>query len=139
MPAAIPPDPMLHAAVLNRLEGGNLPVYGDGFNVRDWHYVDDHARALLMIATKGRVGETYAIGGRNEQTNLNVVNRICDLLNQMSPAGASRRALIEHVPDRPGHDRRYAIDATKLERELGWRRGDVRKRRRTHLTMVSRQ
>ena len=115
------PEKLIPLAILNALEGKSLPVYGDGSNVRDWLYVDDHARALVTILQKGRPGETYNVGGGNERTNLEVVNAICDTLDEFVPAGTSRRGLIAFVPDRPGHDHRYAIDAGKLERELGWR------------------
>lgn len=98
----------------------SLPVYGDGTNVRDWLYVEDHARALITIVEKGRVGGTYNVGGRNERKNIDVVYRICDLLDRRTPAETSRRSLVTFVKDRPGHDQRYAIDASKLERELGW-------------------
>jgi dTDP-glucose 4,6-dehydratase len=115
------PEKLIPLVILNGLDGRELPVYGDGQNIRDWLYVEDHARALLTIVEKGRLGETYNVGGRNERTNLEVVHRICDLLDKHAPAGEARRALINFVKDRPGHDRRYAIDATKLETELGWR------------------
>ena len=115
------PEKLIPLVILNGLEGKSLPVYGDGSNVRDWLYVEDHARALISIAKKGRPGETYNVGGRNERTNLAVVERICDLLDKHSPLSESRRKLITFVKDRPGHDQRYAIDATKLETELGWR------------------
>jgi dTDP-glucose 4,6-dehydratase len=116
------PEKLIPLVILNALEGRDLPVYGDGSNVRDWLYVDDHARALHLILTRGRIGETYNVGGRNEQTNLAVVHRICDSLDRRQPMadGRPRRALIRFVTDRPGHDRRYAIDASKLENELGW-------------------
>jgi dTDP-glucose 4,6-dehydratase len=114
------PEKLIPLMILNALEGRKLPVYGDGMNVRDWLYVDDHARALFRIIEKGRPGETYNVGGRNERTNLDVVHRVCDLVDKYSQ-GADRRKLIEYVTDRPGHDRRYAIDATKLETELGWK------------------
>jgi dTDP-glucose 4,6-dehydratase len=105
------------------LEGKPLPVYGKGDNVRDWLFVDDHARALELVATRGVVGESYNVGGRNARTNLQVVEAICDALDARAPlaSGSPRRSLITFVSDRPGHDRRYAIDATKLERELGWK------------------
>jgi len=115
------PEKLIPLIILNGLDGRNLPVYGDGSNIRDWLYVDDHARALLTVVEKGRLGETYNVGGRNERTNLDVVHRICDLLDKHAPAAAARRGLITFVKDRPGHDQRYAIDATKLETELGWR------------------
>ena len=117
------PEKLIPLVILNALEGRPLPVYGDGGNVRDWLYVDDHVKALELIVKTGRVGETYNVGGRNERRNLQVVETICDLVDEMAPdAGIGpRRGLITFVPDRPGHDRRYAIDADKLESELGWR------------------
>jgi dTDP-glucose 4,6-dehydratase len=115
------PEKLIPLVILNALEGRELPVYGDGSNIRDWLYVEDHARALSLIATKGRLGETYNVGGRNERTNLQVVEAICDALDEMVPGEHPRRELIRFVTDRPGHDHRYAIDATKLEDELGWR------------------
>ena len=115
------PEKLIPLMVLNAREGKALPVYGDGKNVRDWLYVDDHVRALYLILQKGRLGEKYNVGGRNEQANIDVVHTVCDLLDGIEPAGRPRRALINFVTDRPGHDRRYAIDATKLETELGWR------------------
>jgi dTDP-glucose 4,6-dehydratase len=116
------PEKLIPLVTLNALEGKPLPVYGKGDNVRDWLYVDDHAKALVLIATKGVVGESYNVGGRNERTNLEVVEAICDLLDELRPqAGLKRRDLIQFVHDRPGHDARYAIDATKLETELGWK------------------
>lgn len=114
------PEKLIPLVILNALEGKPIPVYGRGDNVRDWLFVEDHARALLVIAARGRPGETYNVGGRNERTNLQVVEAICDELDRMIPAGAPRRELITFVKDRPGHDQRYAIDATKLESELGW-------------------
>lgn len=115
------PEKLIPLMLLNALEGRDLPVYGDGKNVRDWLYVDDHADALRLIVTRGQPGETYNIGGRNERSNIDVVHRICDLVDQLAPQSGSRRALIKHVADRPGHDRRYAIDATKAETQLGWK------------------
>jgi dTDP-glucose 4,6-dehydratase len=115
------PEKLIPLVTLNALEGKPLPVYGKGDNIRDWLYVEDHARALVMIASKGRLGETYNVGGRNERTNLEVVEAICDTLDRLAPSERPRRELITFVADRPGHDQRYAIDATKLETELGWR------------------
>lgn len=111
--------------ILNALAGKPLPVYGDGSQIRDWLFVEDHARALLEVLTRGKPGETYNIGGHNEKRNLEVVEAICDLLDQQAPserdsAIASYRDLITFVKDRPGHDKRYAIDASKIQRELGW-------------------
>jgi dTDP-glucose 4,6-dehydratase len=115
------PEKLIPLIILNAREGKALPVYGDGGNVRDWLYVEDHARALITILRTGQPGETYNVGGRNERTNLEVVTRICALMDELVPARAPHRNLITYVTDRPGHDRRYAIDATKLETELGWR------------------
>ena len=115
------PEKLIPLMILSALEGRSLPVYGDGANVRDWLYVDDHARALALILEHGRPGETYNIGGRNERKNLQVVQRICEVMDGLNPGGAPHVRLISFVADRPGHDRRYAIDATKLETELGWR------------------
>ena len=115
------PEKLIPLVILNALEGRTLPVYGDGGNVRDWLFVEDHVRALVAVVTRGRVGETYNIGGNSERRNLQVVETICDLLDGMAPDGqGARRRLIAFVPDRPGHDRRYAIDAAKIQRELGW-------------------
>jgi dTDP-glucose 4,6-dehydratase len=115
------PEKLIPLTILNALEGKPLPVYGAGGNVRDWLYVDDHAEALLLVAAHGRLGETYNIGGRNERTNIAVVRAICALLDGLKPEGAPHERLITFVADRPGHDQRYAIDAGKLEGELGWR------------------
>ncbi|WP_174300767.1 dTDP-glucose 4,6-dehydratase [Caulobacter sp. S45] len=115
------PEKLIPLTILNAMVGAPLPVYGRGDNVRDWLYVDDHARALALIVQRGRPGESYNVGGCNERTNLQVVQVICDRLDALRPAGAPRRNLITFVADRPGHDQRYAIDATKLEAELGWR------------------
>ncbi len=115
------PEKLIPLTILNAIHGQALPLYGDGSNIRDWLYVDDHARALLTILQRGRLGEKYNIGGRNERSNLDVVQRICGLLDTLNPRERAHRELITYVPDRPGHDRRYAIDATKLETELGWR------------------
>ncbi len=119
------PEKLIPLMILNARAGKPLPVYGAGDQVRDWLYVDDHVRALLRVLQAGRVGETYNIGGHNEKTNLEVVQTLCRLLEEQAPdhpPGVARYAdLITHVTDRPGHDRRYAIDAGKIERELGWR------------------
>lgn len=116
------PEKLIPLVILNALDERPLPVYGAGANVRDWLYVEDHARALELVATRGRVGESYNIGGRCERTNLAVVESVCDILDARRPraGGASHRDLIAFVTDRPGHDRRYAIDASKIGRELGW-------------------
>lgn len=132
------PEKLIPLMILNALAGKPLPVYGDGQQIRDWLYVEDHARALIKVATEGQVGETYNIGGHNEQTNLHVVETICEILDDLapsevlgvrseeSPSQAQRSSLttykdlITFVTDRPGHDLRYAIDASKIERELGW-------------------
>jgi dTDP-glucose 4,6-dehydratase len=116
------PEKLIPLVILNALEGKPLPVYGKGENVRDWLFVDDHARALEMVMMRGADGESYNIGGRAERTNLEVVQAICDILDRKRPLPgvASRRDLIRFVQDRPGHDRRYAIDPRKIERELGW-------------------
>src|SRR5437868_2453023 len=115
------PEKLIPLTILNALAGERLPVYGKGENVRDWLYVEDHARALDIIAERGRVGETYNVGGRNERRNIDVVRRICEVLDRIAPANRPRDELIEFVVDRPGHDVRYAIDANQLETELGWR------------------
>jgi len=115
------PEKLIPLTILNALAWRRLPVYGTGDNVRDWLYVDDHARALDLIIERGRVGETYNVGGCNERRNIDVVRRICAVLDDILPGATARDELIEFVTDRPGHDARYAIDATKLETELGWR------------------
>lgn len=114
------PEKLIPLVILNALEGLPLPVYGDGQNIRDWLYVDDHARALALIANTGRPGRTYNVGGLNERTNLEVVETICDTLDALRPIASPRRDLITFVSDRPGHDQRYAIDASRLTSELGW-------------------
>lgn len=122
------PEKLIPLVILNALAGKPLPVYGDGDQVRDWLYVEDHAIALYKVITEGRIGETYNIGGHNEVENIEVVKLICELLNKLYPLESSEnnssyssyQELITHVADRPGHDKRYAIDATKIERELGW-------------------
>jgi len=118
------PEKLIPHMILNALAGKPLPVYGDGQQIRDWLYVDDHARALWRVVERGVIGETYNIGGHNEQRNLEVVNRICSLLETLAPdarPAAGYESLIKYVKDRPGHDTRYAIDAGKIDRELGWR------------------
>jgi dTDP-glucose 4,6-dehydratase len=115
------PEKLIPLVTLNAMHGKPLPVYGKGENVRDWLYVDDHASALDLIVQRGRIGEKYNVGGRNERTNIDVVKAICALLDELRPKAKSHAALITYVQDRPGHDHRYAIDATKLETELGWR------------------
>jgi dTDP-glucose 4,6-dehydratase len=115
------PEKLVPLIILNALHGKPLPVYGAGANVRDWLYVDDHARALDMIVSRGRIGEKYNVGGRNERRNIDVVRRICAILDDLRPGLSPHDSLISFVTDRPGHDLRYAIDAAKLERELGWR------------------
>ena len=115
------PEKLIPLMILNALDGKPLPVYGEGNQVRDWLYVDDHARALYKVVTEGKVGETYNIGGHNEKQNIEVVNTICELLDELAPSLFTPYAsLITHVTDRPGHDLRYAIDAGKIQRELGW-------------------
>jgi len=116
------PEKLIPVVILNALDGEPIPVYGDGKNVRDWLYVEDHVRALLRVLQEGRVGETYNVGGRQEKENLSVVRQICDILDDRRPNadGESHRSLITFVEDRPGHDWRYAIDAGKISDELGW-------------------
>jgi dTDP-glucose 4,6-dehydratase len=116
------PEKLIPLMILNALEGKTLPVYGDGANVRDWLFVDDHCSAIRTVLERGRLGETYNIGGNSERKNLDVVNTICDLVDELrpDPAEGPRRRLIKFVTDRPGHDRRYAIDASKIDHELGW-------------------
>ncbi len=116
------PEKLIPLMILNAMEGKPLPVYGQGANVRDWLHVEDHARALALVVSKGKLGESYNIGGRNERSNLAVVHAIADVVNEKLPALKHNcRDLITYVADRPGHDLRYAIDATKIETELGWR------------------
>lgn len=115
------PEKLIPLVILNALEGKPLPIYGKGDQIRDWLYVEDHARALYTVVTQGVAGETYNIGGHNEKQNLDVVHTICDLLDEIVPKEGSYRAQITYVTDRPGHDRRYAIDADKISRELGWK------------------
>ncbi len=116
------PEKLIPLMIVNALAAKPLPIYGDGQQVRDWLYVADHCSAIRVVLARGRVGETYNIGGWNEQTNEQIVHRICALLDELRPSGQGPyERLITHVADRPGHDRRYAIDARKIERELGWR------------------
>jgi dTDP-glucose 4,6-dehydratase len=116
------PEKLIPHMIIKALAEEPLPVYGDGLNIRDWLYVEDHARALALVLAKGRIGETYNVGGHSERTNIEVVRTICDLLDRSEPPRAEpRQRLINFVPDRPGHDRRYAIDPAKIESELGWR------------------
>lgn len=114
------PEKLIPLVILNALENKPLPIYGKGDQIRDWLYVDDHARALYKVVTEGEVGETYNIGGHNEKQNLDVVHTICDLLDEIVPKAESYRKQITYVADRPGHDRRYAIDASKMSAELNW-------------------
>ena len=117
------PDKLIPLIILNALRHKSLPIYGDGSNVRDWLYVDDHVKALWTIWLKGKVGEKYNVGGRNERTNLEVVEKVCSLMDKFSacPPSDGHKSLITYVTDRPGHDARYAIDASRLEDELGWK------------------
>ncbi|ARR45746.1 dTDP-glucose 4,6-dehydratase [Vibrio campbellii] len=118
------PEKLIPLMILNALKGSPLPVYGDGMQIRDWLFVEDHAKALYKVVTEGVIGETYNIGGHNEKANIDVVKSICEILEELvpnKPEGAARyQDLITYVKDRPGHDVRYAIDASKIERELGW-------------------
>ena len=115
------PEKLVPVVILNALDGKDLPVYGDGKNVRDWLHVGDHCAALALVAATGRPGQTYNIGGNTERTTLEIVHTICDVLDELQPAAKSYREQIRFVTDRPGHDRRYAIDASKIANELGWR------------------
>jgi dTDP-glucose 4,6-dehydratase len=117
------PEKLIPLCILNALAGKSLPIYGDGQQIRDWLYVADHCSAIRQVLARGRVGETYNIGGWNEKANLDVVQTLCTILDELQPRADSQsyRSLITFVRDRPGHDRRYAMDATKLERELGWK------------------
>jgi dTDP-glucose 4,6-dehydratase len=114
------PEKLIPLMILNALEGKPLPIYGDGRQIRDWLYVEDHCEAIYRALKDGRPGETYNIGGGNQPSNLDIVRQICTLLDEFQPAGAPHERLITHVPDRPGHDRRYAMDIRKIHRELGW-------------------
>ena len=124
------PEKLIPLMVINALKGKPLPVYGDGQNVRDWLFVEDHCKAIALVLKKGRLGETYNVGGRNEKKNIDIVKLICSLVDERAqkdsglrkdfPFEGSRSSLIHFVKDRPGHDRRYAIDCSKIEKELGW-------------------
>jgi dTDP-glucose 4,6-dehydratase len=114
------PEKLIPLIILNALERKPLPIYGDGQQVRDWLYVEDHCRALHLVLQKGGLGETYNIGGGNQPANLDIVHKICQIMDELVPAGAPHASLIVHVTDRPGHDRRYAMDTRKIEAELGW-------------------
>ena len=114
------PEKLIPLMILNALDGKPLPVYGDGKNVRDWLFVEDHCSAIRAVLERGKPGETYNVGGNSEKANIDVVTAICDLVDEMRPGDASRRKLITYVQDRPGHDRRYAIDARKISREVRW-------------------
>ncbi|MDL0430174.1 dTDP-glucose 4,6-dehydratase [Marinobacter sp. TBZ242] len=114
------PEKLIPLVILNALENKPLPIYGKGDQIRDWLYVEDHARALYKVVTEGQRGETYNIGGHNEKQNIEVVQTICDILQELQPRDKSYRDLITYVKDRPGHDMRYAIDASKIQKELGW-------------------
>jgi dTDP-glucose 4,6-dehydratase len=115
------PEKLIPVVIQSVMQRKSIPVYGDGMNVRDWLYVVDHAEALWQVATRGKEGETYNIGGHNEWANIHIVQLICDLVDEMAPElGGNSRKLITFVKDRLGHDRRYAIDATRIQRELGW-------------------
>jgi dTDP-glucose 4,6-dehydratase len=115
------PEKLIPLVILNAVNGKPLPIYGKGDNIRDWLYVDDHARALRLVLERGKLGETYNIGGWNEKTNLEVVHSICTILDDLHPQGAPHTKLITYVADRPGHDKRYAIDANKIAKDLGWK------------------
>jgi dTDP-glucose 4,6-dehydratase len=115
------PEKLIPLMILNAVEGRPLPVYGDGLNVRDWLYVEDHCAAIETVLARGRIGECYNIGGNNEQTNIAIVRQVCALVDRLRPGTAPRQSQIQYVRDRPGHDRRYAIDASKIARELGWK------------------
>lgn len=116
------PEKLIPLTIANALESEPIAVYGDGAQVRDWLHVEDHVEALRLVLTRGAPGETYVVGGRSERRNLEIVHAICDRLDALAPANRPRRELIRFVADRPGHDRRYAVDCSRIERELGWRR-----------------
>jgi len=114
------PEKLIPLVILKALDGSSLPVYGKGNQIRDWLYVEDHARALVITAIRGKIGETYNIGGHNEKQNIEVVQTICHILDELKPKSTAYQKQISYVTDRPGHDMRYAIDASKIQRELGW-------------------
>jgi dTDP-glucose 4,6-dehydratase len=114
------PEKLIPLMILNAVDGRALPIYGDGGHVRDWLHVEDHCEGILLVLAKGRAGEKYNVGGGAERTNLEIVDRICDTLDELRPSAAGHRSLKTFVPDRPGHDRRYAIDTSKIRTELGW-------------------
>jgi dTDP-glucose 4,6-dehydratase len=114
------PEKLIPLMIMNALEGKPLPVYGDGQQIRDWLYVEDHCEAIKLVIERGRIGETYNIGGNNQPPNLEIVHQLCALLDELSPSEKPHQSLIKYVTDRPGHDRRYAIDLTKINTELGW-------------------
>jgi len=114
------PEKLIPLVILNALNGKPLPIYGDGLNVRDWLYVGDHCEAIALVLEKGELGETYNIGGDSEKANIDVVTTICSIMDEVRPTDAPHNRLITYVKDRPGHDRRYAVDASKIKRELGW-------------------
>ena len=114
------PEKLIPLVILNALEAKELPIYGKGDQIRDWLYVEDHARGLYKVVTEGKVGETYNIGGHNEKQNLEVVQTICEILDDLVPKATKYNEQITYVADRPGHDRRYAIDSSKIQNELGW-------------------
>lgn len=114
------PEKLIPVMILNAIEGKSLPVYGEGDQIRDWLYVEDHARALYEVIRKGVIGETYNIGGDSEKKNIDVIRLLCNILQELSPSVTSYLDQIEYIEDRPGHDRRYAIDSSKIKHELGW-------------------
>ena len=115
------PEKLIPLVISKALDGKKIPIYGDGLNIRDWLYVEDHVEALLLVIQKGKIGESYCIGGYGERTNKYIVELICSILDKRKPANSSYSNLIEHVKDRPGHDRRYSIDSSKINKELGWK------------------
>jgi dTDP-glucose 4,6-dehydratase len=119
------PEKLIPLVILNALNGKPLPIYGDGRNIRDWLYVEDHCAAIALVLEKGRVGETYNVGGDSENANIDVVATICSIMDEVHLEGAPHNRLITFVKDRPGHDRRYAVDASKIKRELGWRQRET--------------